>query len=286
MPGVERAPTGLPGGQMDGVQGRHVVWHTSESDPDASMHGIRDWVVQQGSEYHLIWDHLRGRFLQILPADVSARALRNDGSWRTNRVGELRVQVCLVGHAADAPLRHSPLRGSDRVMGWLDSLGVPRVARPSPMRERRLWLRAGHHGHVDAPGNDHTDPGLVDGYQRLFRAGIQPPMMGDQQMVLAVMLLGWLCAVAVGSRWNAWMLRCGRNRVRGAGSGCAVELLRMSAQGWLGRVRLRAWLGLRIATGAPLCGIPSLVWSTACSGCPPSPKLWMTAGGCPCGTAA
>lgn len=162
MPGAARRPR--TGGAMEGQPWRSVVFHTSESGNDAgAIGGVADWVIRQGSEYHLLWNPWHDQFLQLIKASQSARALRNAaGGYRTNRKGTRLIQVCIVGRTADRPLAGgSPLKGRDRLVAWLDSQGVPRTDRTGS-RDRRLWESSGVHRHADAPGNDHTDPGPVD----------------------------------------------------------------------------------------------------------------------------
>lgn len=162
---VIRAPAG---GRMEGPSGvRSVVWHTSESSPHADPAGIARYVIGRSSEYHLVWNVYSGHVVQLLPAGQSARSLRNAGSLRTNRVGDVRIQICVVGRAADNPLASSPLAGWEGLRAWLADWGVPEVDRVDLSRSRTTWARSGHTTHSSAPGNDHTDPGRID-FDRLF----------------------------------------------------------------------------------------------------------------------
>lgn len=172
MPQADRSP--VQGGTMDGKPGRHVVWHTSESgNGPGAIRGVANWVKQQRSEYHLLWNPWTGEFLQLIAASQSARALKNDGGYRTNRQGQLRVQVCIVGRTADKPLAGgSPLKRWPELRAWLADLGIPEIGRTGS-RSRALWEQPGHHRHADAPGNDHTDPGPIQ-FDLLFPQQQEP----------------------------------------------------------------------------------------------------------------
>lgn len=150
-------------GEMTGERtARKVVWHTSESDP-GSIHGVVQWVQQQGSQYTLVWDPTTGEVIQLLPADVGARSLMNDGWFPTNRYGDICIQICVVGRAAKNPLtKGKPMKGRRKLLKWMDKWGVPRKVLPQGRRSRRMWRRSGHTTHNAAPGNDHRDPGKVD----------------------------------------------------------------------------------------------------------------------------
>lgn len=156
------APTQMWGQMTGDGDTRKCVWHTSESDP-GSIQGVVNWVQQQGSQYTLVWDPTTGEVVQLLPADVGARALKNDGSFPTNRYGDICIQVCVVGRAAKNPLtKGKPMKGRRELLKWIDKWGVPRAALPQTRRSRRVWKRSGHTTHKACPGNDHVDPGKVD----------------------------------------------------------------------------------------------------------------------------
>lgn len=168
MPNVTRKPAHGPAGEMGPGDERVAVWHTSESDngPDA-IYGVVDWVRAKESEYTLVWNTYTGQKIQLFPAHVGARAMLNDGSYPVNRHGKIRIQICVVGRAADAPLKNSPLRGRRDIMAWLDDWGIPRKSTINHSRSRTAWERSGHTDHKSAPGNDHVDPGKID-FKKLF----------------------------------------------------------------------------------------------------------------------
>jgi hypothetical protein len=152
-------------GEMTGATSRKVVWHTSESDP-GSIEGVANWVQQQRIQYTLLWDPSTGEVIQLLPADVGARSMMNDGWWPTNRFGKVCIQICVIGRASNHPLKRGrKLKGRRKLLRWMDSWGVPRKAiqhKWPPSRSQYLWKQSGHTTHAAAPGNDHTDPGDVD----------------------------------------------------------------------------------------------------------------------------
>ena len=180
VPGMDRMP--VSGGTMNGpAELRSVVWHTSESDSTASPAAIARYVINRRSEYHIIWNPYDGRAVQLIGATSSARSLRNDGSYQTNRVGGLLVQICVVGRAVHAPLATSPLHGWDTLRSWLAGWGVPEIDARDWGRSRASWERPGHHDHKSAPGNDHTDPGRID-CGRLFPQTVT--LTGDDDMII------------------------------------------------------------------------------------------------------
>lgn len=154
-----------------------VVWHTTESDTgDRAFNGVVGWLRYKGSEPHLVWDPTTGRVGQFLPANVSGRALANAGLHRTNRAGVVTIQIEVMGRAANNPLKHGPWNGFDTILRWLDSWGIPRTwpaglpprsvgsyGVDNGYRSMGLWLeKGGHYGHVQVPGNTHSDPGEID----------------------------------------------------------------------------------------------------------------------------
>ena len=146
------------GGRMNGGSVRAVVWHTSESSPDADPMAIARYVAQRGSEYHVIWNPRSGKMVQLIPAGQSARALANNGSMQTNRTGRVRIQICVVGRVADNPLKNSPMKGWSALRAWLASWGVPETDARDWTRSATTWTtRSGHTDHKSCPGNNHHD---------------------------------------------------------------------------------------------------------------------------------
>ena len=151
-------------GVMGPGRERCAVWHTSESNPGTSDI-VLDWVQMQGSQYTIIWDpyekNPKKRFTQIFLPDDGARAVENDGDYGTNRHGAVRVQICVIGRAGNAPLSKSPMYGRRDLMEWLDDWDIPRRLNLDNSRSRANWEKSGHTTHRSCPGNDHADPGKI-----------------------------------------------------------------------------------------------------------------------------
>ncbi|MFD4245823.1 peptidoglycan-binding domain-containing protein [Streptomyces sp. NPDC058525] len=172
--GAERLGDGVIGGAMDtpGAPPR-TVWHTTESGAgDAAFDSVGAYLISACAEPHLLYDPTTDRLGQFGPLDRSARALRNDGSLRTNRTGRVCVQVEVLARA------HRPFTDYWRpgprfaaLLAAIRSWGVPdqwpagalASSPTSPSsRERGVWQSAGgHYGHANVPGNDHWDPGAI-----------------------------------------------------------------------------------------------------------------------------
>lgn len=178
MPGAERLTPSSPGGTPLQKGAPRVVWHTTESPQgDVAFKGVHGWLTKQGTEPTLLWDPSNGRIGQYFPANRSGRALANDGTDRTNRTGSITIQIEVMGRASAAPLKNGPTVGLDKILAWLDSLGIERTwpaglppapskenyGIKSPYRKRDIWrTKGGHYGHVHVPNNTHNDPGQVD----------------------------------------------------------------------------------------------------------------------------
>ena len=86
---AQRLGDGSIGGAMDhpSIPGR-VVWHTTESDNgDDAFRAVAAHLIRVSAEPHLLYDPTTDRLGQFGPLNASSRALLNDGSTRTNRVG-------------------------------------------------------------------------------------------------------------------------------------------------------------------------------------------------------
>ena len=102
---------------------------------------------------------------------------------RTNRVGNIRIQVCVIGRANDNPLVTSPLKGWEKLRLWLRSWGIPEVDARDWARSRDAWFRSGHTDHRSAPGNDHYDPGRID-FDLLFANQPTAPDQEDDMWIV------------------------------------------------------------------------------------------------------
>ncbi|KUN16519.1 peptidoglycan-binding protein LysM [Streptomyces antibioticus] len=173
---AERLGDGSIGGAMDtpGNPGR-VVWHTTESGQgDSSFNAVGKYLITIGAEPHILYDPTTDRLAQYGPLNESARALKNDGTTRTNRTGKVCIQIEVLGRAG-SPFTKTWKPGPNfkALMRAIRSWGVPDVfpmgalasqyGDPAAKRTRSTWLtKGGHYGHCNVPGNDHWDPGNID----------------------------------------------------------------------------------------------------------------------------
>ncbi|MFF1417627.1 LysM peptidoglycan-binding domain-containing protein [Streptomyces sp. NPDC058280] len=172
---AERLGDGSIGGDMDtpSAPGR-AVWHTTESGTgDASFTAVAKYLLTTTSEPHILYDPQTDRLGQYGPLNESARALKNDGSTRTNRTGKVCIQIEVLGRAA-SPFTKTwkPGKNFKALMRAIRSWGVPDVWPAGALassyaaasnRNRTTWAtKGGHYGHSNIPGNDHWDPGAID----------------------------------------------------------------------------------------------------------------------------
>ncbi|WP_172639224.1 IPT/TIG domain-containing protein [Streptomyces tailanensis] len=100
--GVIRFGDGVIGGPMDTPRNPpRVVHHTTESPAGGKyLEAVASYLIRVAAEPHLIYCPVTDRVGQFGPLHHSARALRNDGSRRTNREGLVHVQIEVLGRAA------------------------------------------------------------------------------------------------------------------------------------------------------------------------------------------
>jgi hypothetical protein len=124
---------------------------------------------------HIIWNPFTGYVEQFYPASVGGRALKYN-----NQDGGACIQIevfftpgCVVDGKVYNTVAETPCVGLDRILAWTDSLGIPRVwPMGAPQwqgnsRDVDTWNRnAGHYGHCNSPGDDHTDPGPMPSLTR------------------------------------------------------------------------------------------------------------------------
>ncbi|MGW0615038.1 peptidoglycan-binding protein LysM [Streptomyces sp. NPDC002788] len=179
---------GVIGGPMD-TPGNppRVVHHTTESPAGGKyLDAVSSYLIKVAAEPHLIYCPVTDRVGQFGPLHHSARALRNDGSRRTNREGSVCVQIEVLGYAArpwTAGWDPQTKPGWQEILAALRSWEVPDVWPAGPpvaypggsaSRSRRVWQsRGGHFGHCHVPGNDHGDPGAID-TAKVLSAKAQP----------------------------------------------------------------------------------------------------------------
>jgi hypothetical protein len=171
--GAKRLGDGSIGGAMDKPTApARVVWHTTESgDGDEAFESVAEYLIKIGAEPHILYDPSTDRIGQFGPLGESARALRNDGSTRTNRVGRACIQIEVLARASKpftAYWKPGPnfrkLMQAIRSWGVPDEfpMGIPAATSAACKRDRDVWLATGgHYGHCNIPGNDHWDPGAI-----------------------------------------------------------------------------------------------------------------------------
>ncbi|MEU9788192.1 peptidoglycan-binding domain-containing protein [Streptomyces phaeochromogenes] len=172
---AQRLGDGSIGGAMDhpSIPGR-VVWHTTESGAgDDAFRSVTSHLINVSAEPHLLYDPTTDRLGQFGPLNASARALRNDGSTRTNRVGKVCIQIEVLGRAGKpftATWKPGPnyraMMAAIRSWKIPDTFPAGRIATSgadATNRPRTIWMsKGGHYGHANIPGNDHWDPGNID----------------------------------------------------------------------------------------------------------------------------
>jgi hypothetical protein len=167
------------GGSMDSPGNPpRAVWHTTESPAGASYFAsIAAYLIRVGAEPQVIYCPVTDKIGQFGPLTKSGRALRNDGSRRTNREGKVNIQVEVLGRAA-APWTKgfdpSKKPNFRKLLAGMRAHGIPDVwpaGKPAATaaavakagRSRTTWQsRGGHFGHGQVPGNSHWDPGAID----------------------------------------------------------------------------------------------------------------------------
>lgn len=175
LDGAERMPSSHDGGSMLGGPPRWV-WHTYEAGYGLTAHNGARGLVAAGNEVHFVFHPQSGDIVQLLPAGVAARGLRNaTGGVQTNRMGAVCLQVEVVARAArpwTGDLTDAGRAGLARLVGFARAHGIPDVwpAGSPPRyppgdgnRSASIWAtRGGHYGHSQVPENDHGDPGAID----------------------------------------------------------------------------------------------------------------------------
>ena len=153
-----------------------LVLHTTEG---SSFSGAKNWMAQQNTSSHVLYDPATDEYEQLIGWNVNARSLRNlSGGVETNNRGRV-YQMEIVGRAADVPgysdVWFQRLAGKVRdVAAATDTpLKFPwkfipySTVRPSSYganngvrMSNAEWLEAsGVCGHMHVPENTHGDPG-------------------------------------------------------------------------------------------------------------------------------
>ncbi|MFC7794665.1 peptidoglycan-binding protein [Streptomyces cinereoruber] len=153
-----------------------MTWHTTESPAGKSyFYSVAAYLIRVGAEPQVIYDPVSDLLGQFGPLGQSGRALRNDGSRRTNREGKVNIQVEVLGKAASPwtkgfdPAKkpnYRKLIAAGRAHGVPDVWPAgkpPATAAAAKKRDRTVWqTKGGHFAHGQVPGNDHWDPGAID----------------------------------------------------------------------------------------------------------------------------
>lgn len=189
IPGAEHIAPSLAGGEITSTAPPRVVWHTTQNpsgDPRQWANVIAT-LRAKSAEPNVLYDPSTDRLGQFIPLNLSGRALKNDGSSRTNRVGLVCIQIEVIAYA-EKPFTKDWKPGPNfrALMAAIRSWGIADVwpAGPPPVfiaspphnvpenaRSRAVWLtKGGHYSHSQIPGNDHGDCGGISTVE-LFAAG-------------------------------------------------------------------------------------------------------------------
>lgn len=167
------------GGAMDYPNNPpRATWHTTESPAGRTyFYSIAAYLIRIGAEPQVIYDCDSDLLGQFGPLTQSGRALKNDGSRRTNREGKVNIQVEVLGKAASPwtkgfdPAKKPNYR---KLIAAMRAHGIPDLwpagkppataaAAAKGTRSRTTWqTKGGHYAHAHVPGNDHWDPGAID----------------------------------------------------------------------------------------------------------------------------
>ncbi|MEU8136570.1 hypothetical protein [Streptodolium elevatio] len=166
-----------------------VVWHTVECPTGRGyFQSMASYLKRESVWPQVLLDPETDSLGQFGRLDRSGRALRNDGTTRTNRTGRVCIQIEVLGRAAQPFTAQSTWRPGAKfraLMAAIRSWGIPdRFPMGDPpkypggsRRDRAVWLnQAGHYGHANVPGNDHGDPGAIDPAKLWAAAGGSTPM--------------------------------------------------------------------------------------------------------------
>lgn len=181
IPGAERITPSKPGGTITSTSPPRAVWHSTEAQPGTAAVWSAMIRVLKGksAEPQLLYDPVTDRLGQFMPLNVSGRALKNDGSTQTNRVGRVCIQIEVISYSAKPFTDYwKPGPNWRALFAALRSWGIPDVQPagffpqfienpphnvPENDRDRATWLtKGGHYSHSQIPGNDHGDPGSVN----------------------------------------------------------------------------------------------------------------------------
>src|SRR5690349_6677769 len=197
IPGAEKLPVSSPGGTITSTAPPRSVWHATEAQPGTA----NVWTAMvrvlnnKAAEPQVLYDPVTDRLGQFMPLNVSGRALKNDGTTRTNRVGKVCIQIEVIAYSSKPFTDYwKPGPNWRNLMAALRSWGIPDVQPagafpkfiespphnvPESPRSRTVWTtKGGHFCHAQVPGNDHGDPGAVSFQAMIAAAGTptKPPV--------------------------------------------------------------------------------------------------------------
>ena len=175
--GVVRFGDQVIGGASDSpTKPPRAVWHTTESPAGAGYFtSVAAYLIRVASEPQVIYDPVSDRIGQFGPLTQSARALQNDGPYRTNRTGKVCIQVEVLGRASQpwtkgfdpsSKPNYRKLIAAMRAHGIPDVWPVgkpPATAAAATKRPKTTWEnQGGHYAHGQIRGQSHWDPGAID----------------------------------------------------------------------------------------------------------------------------
>jgi hypothetical protein len=196
IPGAERLHVSSAGGDITSTAPPRVVWHTTEA-PSGDPHqwqNMQNVLTGKGAEPQVLYDPVTDRLGQFMPLDKSGRALQNDGATRTNRVGQVCIQIEVIAFSSKPFTAYwNPGPNFRALMAAIRAWGIPDAwpAGPPPKfvavgtggynspenpRSRTIWTtKGGHYSHSQIPANSHGDPGAISVSALFAAAGHSTP---------------------------------------------------------------------------------------------------------------
>ena len=170
QPGAVDLDTSLP---PRGVW--HITWDALTNGHQPPPENVANYLMSVGYCPNIMWDPFTGKIWQFYPANKGGRALKYN-----NQDGKVCIQVevfftpgAVVNGKTYNTVAETPCKNLETILAWMESWGVPRTwPMGSPQwtnnsRDVDTWNRnAGHYGHCNSPGDDHTDPGPMPSFAR------------------------------------------------------------------------------------------------------------------------
>jgi len=186
----------------------HITYDSLRSDgsPGITLDNVTDYLNSKGYQPHFVIDPVDGRIIQLLPADVGGSALVTN-----NKTGTACIQIewyftpgVVRNGVRYNQLPDTPMHGLAEIMAMAASWGIPATAPLAPGdRNSNVWFNvAGHYGHFNVPGNDHSDP-VCPIAAILARAGQAPPPQppdDEESTMVLIWHKGALYLIADGKR--------------------------------------------------------------------------------------